>query len=100
MKKNDLNMKVSIIIPIYRVEPHIERCIQSVLQQTYRDLEVILVDDCTPDHSMKMAKACIEQSPLSKDLQMFLSAVTMALTLLQANTSCSLTATTTSPTTV
>ena len=62
-------MTISIIIPIYKVEPYIERCIQSVLRQTYRDLEVILVDDCTPDRSMELAKACIEQSPLSKDLQ-------------------------------
>ena len=62
-------MKVSIIIPVYKVEPYIERCIQSVLRQTYRDLEVILVDDCTPDRSMELAKACIEQSPLSKDLK-------------------------------
>ena len=62
-------MKVSIIIPVYKVELYIERCIQSVLRQTYRDLEVILVDDCTPDRSMEMAKACIEQSPLSKDLK-------------------------------
>ena len=62
-------MKVSVIIPIYKVEPYIERCIQSVLRQTYRNLEVILVDDCTPDRSMEIARACIEQSPLSKDLQ-------------------------------
>ena len=62
-------MTISIIIPIYNVEPYIERCIQSVLRQTYRDLEVILVDDCTPDRSMELAKACIEQSPLSKDLK-------------------------------
>ena len=62
-------MTISIIIPIYKVEPYIERCIQSVLRQTYRDLEIILVDDCTPDRSMEMAKACIEQSPLSKDLK-------------------------------
>ena len=69
MAKRTYYMKVSIIIPIYKVEPYIERCIQSVLRQTYRNLEVILVDDCTPDRSMEMAKACIEQSPLSKDLQ-------------------------------
>ena len=69
MAKRTYYMKVSIIIPIYKVEPYIERCIQSVLRQTYRDLEVILVDDCTPDRSMELAKACIEQSPLSKDLQ-------------------------------
>lgn len=62
------NILVSIIIPIYKVEPYIVRCIESVLHQTYRNLEVILVDDCTPDHSMELAKDCIEQSPLSKDL--------------------------------
>lgn len=44
------------------------RCIDSVLRQTYRNLEVILVDDCTPDRSMELAHEHIEQSPLSKDL--------------------------------
>ncbi len=62
------NLLVSIIIPVYKVEPYIVSCIDSVLRQTYRNLEVILVDDCTPDHSMELAKECIEQSPLSKDL--------------------------------
>ena len=54
---------VSIIIPIYKVEPYVVRCIDSVLRQTYRNLEVILVDDCTPDRSIELAKGCIEQSP-------------------------------------
>jgi glycosyltransferase involved in cell wall biosynthesis len=62
-------MKVSIIIPVYKVEAYIVRCIESVLRQTYRNLEVILVDDCTPDRSVELAKEYIEQSPLSKDLQ-------------------------------
>lgn len=62
-------MLVSIIIPIYKVEPYIIRCIDSVLHQSYREIEVILVDDCSPDKSMAMARDCIEQSPLSKDLQ-------------------------------
>ena len=61
-------MLISIIIPIYKVEPYIVRCIESVLQQTYRNLEVILVDDCTPDRSMELAKECIEQSSISNDL--------------------------------
>lgn len=61
-------MKVSIIIPVYRVEPYIVRCIDSVLNQTYRCLEVILVDDCTPDSSMTIAREHIEQSLLSEDL--------------------------------
>lgn len=60
--------KVSIIIPVYNVEPYIEQCIKSVLAQTYRHLEVILVDDCGPDHSMDIADKCIRTSD-SNDLE-------------------------------
>ena len=42
-------MKVSIIIPVYKVEDFLEECLQSVLAQTFRDYEVILVDDGSPD---------------------------------------------------
>lgn len=50
-------MKVSIIIPIYNVEKYIERCLRSVMAQTYDILiECILVDDCTPDRSIEIVK--------------------------------------------
>ena len=42
-------MKVSIVIPIYKAEKYLRTCIDSVLGQTYKDLEVILVDDASPD---------------------------------------------------
>lgn len=43
------NMKISIIVPIYKVEKYINQCIDSIICQTYQDLEIILVDDGSPD---------------------------------------------------
>ncbi len=41
---------VSIIIPVYKVEPYLEKCVRSVMEQSYRNLEIILVDDGSPDN--------------------------------------------------
>lgn len=43
--------KVSIVIPVYKAEPYIEDCVQSILQQTFTDFELLLVDDGSPDKS-------------------------------------------------
>lgn len=45
---------VSLIIPIYNVELYVDRCLRSVMAQSYSDIECILVDDCTPDGSMSV----------------------------------------------
>ncbi|MDR0894092.1 MAG: glycosyltransferase [Prevotellaceae bacterium] len=56
-------MKVSIIIPVYNVSAYIERCLLSVLNQTWQELEVVVVDDCTPDNSMEIVNAVVASHP-------------------------------------
>ena len=41
--------KISVIVPIYKVENYLNRCVESIRKQTYRNLEIILVDDGSPD---------------------------------------------------
>lgn len=56
-------MKVSIIIPVYKVEKYIERCLLSALNQTWADIEIILVNDCTPDSSMEVVDVILSTHP-------------------------------------
>ena len=42
-------MKISVIIPVYKTEKYLDKCLQGVFEQTYKDLEIILVDDGSPD---------------------------------------------------
>ena len=44
-------IKLSVIVPVYNVEPYIRRCLDSILAQTYENLEIILVDDGSTDRS-------------------------------------------------
>ena len=47
---------VSVIVPIYNVEAYLERCVESILQQTYKHIEIILVDDGSPDRCGSMCE--------------------------------------------
>ena len=50
-------MKVSIVIPVYNVEKYICRCIDSVLAQSYKNFEVVVVDDQSPDRSIELVES-------------------------------------------
>lgn len=43
--------RISVIVPLYRTEDHIERCLRSIMAQTVMDIEIICIDDCSPDGS-------------------------------------------------
>lgn len=49
-----MGIKVSIIIPVYNVEKYLRECLDSVVNQTLRDIEIICIDDGSKDHSGAM----------------------------------------------
>ncbi len=59
-------MKISVIIPIYNVEQYLRQCIESVLSQSYNDIEVILVNDGSPDNSLDICNEFAEKYPCIK----------------------------------
>ena len=59
--------KVSVIIPIYKVEAFIERCATTLMEQTLREVEYIFVDDATPDSSIQVLEEVVTRYPERKE---------------------------------
>lgn len=62
-----MDYKVSVIIPIYKVEAFIERCATTLMEQTLREVEYIFVDDATPDRSILVLEEVIARYPERKE---------------------------------
>lgn len=56
-----MNNKVSVIVPVYKVEKYLDRCVESIVNQTYKNLEIILVDDGSPDNCPQLCDSWAEK---------------------------------------
>ena len=61
--------KISIIIPVYNVEKYLRECLDSCVNQTLEDIEIICVDDCSPDNSIKILEEYQQKDPRIKILR-------------------------------
>ena len=57
--------EISVILPVYGVEKYINSCLKSLEKQLYKDFEIILVDDGSPDNSIKVAESFLEKSDMN-----------------------------------
>ncbi len=59
---------ISVIVPVYKVEPYLHQCLDSILNQTYRDLEILLIDDGSPD---RCGEICEEHAKKDSRIRVF-----------------------------
>ena len=57
---------ISVIVPVYKVEAYLDRCIASIVNQTYKNIEIILIDDGSPDNSPSICDMWSEMDPRIK----------------------------------
>ena len=64
-----MGIKVSVIVPVYQTEQYLEKCLDSLVQQTLKDIEIVVVNDGSPDNSQKMIDRYQEQYPQVRSIQ-------------------------------
>ena len=65
-------MLISVIVPIYKVEAYVERCVRTLLEQYMPDVEYIFVDDCSPDNSLEKVRNVSAEFPIPPEQIKFL----------------------------
>ena len=56
-----MSIKISIIVPVYNVEKYLEKCLKSLVKQTLKDIEIIVVNDGTKDNSQKIVDKYVKK---------------------------------------
>ena len=59
---------ISVVLPIYKIEQYLDRCMEAVLGQTYENLEILMVDDGSPDNCPALCNAYAQKDPRVKAL--------------------------------
>lgn len=54
---------ISIIVPVYKTEAYLEKCVDSILAQTFRDFELLLIDDGSPDNCPALCEEAAARDP-------------------------------------
>ena len=65
---NETTPKISVIVPVYKAEAYLHRCVDSILAQTFQDFEVLLIDDGSPDRS---GEICDEYARKDRRVRVF-----------------------------
>ena len=65
-------IKVSILVPFYKVENYVGRCVESLFTQTYKNIEYVFVNDCTPDGSMEVINEKIDKYGMTDKCKMII----------------------------
>lgn len=61
------NPAVTVVVPIYNVERYIEKCARSLFEQSLANLEILFVNDCTPDNSIDIILKVLADYPQRKE---------------------------------
>ena len=61
-----MEQKVSIVVPVYNVEKYLKRCVDSLIEQSYSNLEILLVDDGSKDNTEEVVQGFIKEKSISR----------------------------------